>query len=176
MEMTFLRNATCCLPFDVSTQSVTNIYAHFIIIMCFVIIYNYVLILLICWALRLPEVVPIYFKKCHDLWPCLLCDCENYMKLLPWCVVVWLKMTSRGSLGMALLFGGVTLLDQVWSCWRKCLTEGGEGQALRLGKLKSDPVSLSLATACWFRCTAQFLLQHHACLCAALLPAVMTMD
>lgn len=133
MEMTFLRNATCCLPFDVSTQSVTNIYAHFIIIMCFVIIYSYVLILLICWALHLPEVVPIYFKKCHDLWPCLLCDCENFMKLLPWCVVVWLKMTFRGSLGMALLFGGVTLLDQVWSCWRKCLTEGGRGRLWGLG-------------------------------------------
>lgn len=125
MEMTFLRNATCCLPFDVSTQSVTNIYAHFIIIMCFVIIYSYVLILLICWALHLPEVVPIYFKKYHDLWPCLFCDCENFMKLLPWCVVVWLKMTSRGSLGMH-------SSSEVWPCWIRCGLVG-ESASLKWG-------------------------------------------
>jgi hypothetical protein len=80
--------------------------------------------------------------------------------------------------------GGVALLEEVWPCWR-CGRVGG-GVALEMMSFaKPTPsklvgalsVSLSLS-ASWLsqHVSPQLLLQHHACLLATKLSAMMVMN
>ena len=68
--------------------------------------------------------------------------------------------------GMALC-RGVALLEWVWHFWRNRVTVG------RGGALRDLPPSCLVASLLLF---ASQLLLHHACLDAAMLPALMMMD
>ena len=50
------------------------------------------------------------------------------------------------------------------------------GGGLEVSEVKAGVVWLSLPAACRFGCRTQLLLQHHACLHSAMLPATMIMD
>jgi hypothetical protein len=52
--------------------------------------------------------------------------------------------------GCGLVGGGVALLEEVWPCWRRCVTGGG-AWALGFQMLKSGHVSLCLPAACGSR-------------------------
>ena len=71
----------------------------------------------------------------------------------------------------------MALLKEVWPCWRKCGFVGEDVSlvvALRiLGKSMTDPISSSLPHAFGPDVSSQLLLQHHACLPAAMSPDTM---
>jgi hypothetical protein len=65
------------------------------------------------------------------------------------------------------LLRGVALMEWVWPCWRKCVTVGVGFVILCPSSIQPGRILLLLPLE---------LLQHHVCLDAAMLLAIMTMD
>lgn len=82
------------------------------------------------------------------------------------------------------LFRHVVLLEQVWPCWKNCVTMqvSFEVPMLRLCPIWNESLLLtscggqSPPAACRSRMQDSQFLQHHVCLQAAMIPAMMIID